>query len=1057
MKKHLAIFLLLCLSAGVNAQVNITHYVLTGSTCGTTHSLPVMGAYVQSASVNGAYPAGEDCYITVCGTCSAPQRMCAVFEHFDLAATDTLYIYDGVSTDAPLLYCGNNTFNAPRSLTVYASAANTGGCLTIRFVSHSSNGTGFLLLTTCMFPCEVSTPVIDDVFYKVHNGNIVGSGLMHRYIDIDTTTNADGTIRYDTNAYRAANICLGDEIRFNAHATYTHLHGGYAPSDATTRYHWSFGNDDSLVGLNQKTPTVYYNSVNCYFVNLTLTDSMGCRSSITEQVRVRLSANPIRTITPLSVICGSDTLRLQVGYGAGSQITLHSIFSESGSQSNSVKTFIPDGPYCNVQCYSAPVTFTEFPNGRTVQSANDICSICVNYEHSYMGDYKLSIICPTGQTAVLKYKDPASGIPEGGYGGEGTMTGYPYGGADNGTDNGHHAYDGGSGQYCDSVYNMFGVGLDYCFSRNSAYQLVDPNLNGGNSYFGNGNGYLDYVTYTFQPIPAGYAHAGESAGTCSFATRHPSNKATKSDYYLPADDFSQLVGCPLNGTWQIQLCDYWELDNGWVFNWSLDICNVVYNAECNYQVGIDTILWQLDPSSMSDNGQPGVRIATHDSTAVISVVDTFGVFPLTAFIVDEFGCQWDTAITFVARPAVRDTATVTACDSYEWRGTTYNSSTFASRRYQTVLGCDSSYFLRLQMQHSTQTVDSQLHCDSYRWPANGQTYTSGTIDTVLAHTSFGCDSTVILHLGIVSPRDSTFYDTLCAGSEYSFAGRTLTLGGFYRDTIHSMVAPYCDSVVTLYLTELYPPYLNVTDMFSCRPPMRMLHVNTSVEYVNWTSSPTDTSLSGQEHNRDIIVSPNETTTYTVLVDYSDHNTCPSTATLTFEPVRPPVATIETNPRNLTEDRLSFVANDISPYGEERYWFVDGVYWSDQIHIRHTVDRHTDSVALRLDVYNRQCADTAYLTLYVLRDRMFVPNAFTPGQNINERFYVKCNDIAQYEITIYNRQGARVYTSVDMDEGWDGTDNGRPCPQGVYTYIINYSTEADPRNPVQKRGTVLLIR
>jgi gliding motility-associated-like protein len=1051
MKKHLAILLLLALGSGVFAQ-NITHYELTSGYCGNAYMLPAMGAYVQSASVNGTYPSGEDCYLTVCGTCTAPVRLSITFEHFDLAATDTLYIYDGGSTAAPMLYCGNNSFNAPNSLIVYATAANTEGCLTIRFVSHSSNGTGFLLLADCMFPCEVSSPAIDDVFYKVRNGNIVDTGRLRRYTEIDTTLNSDGTISFDTNVYRAANICLGEQIRLRASATYTHRHGVYTPSDATTKYRWSFGNGDSLVGLNQRTATISYNAINCYFVNLTLTDTMGCLSSTNEQVRVRLSSNPIRTITPLSVLCGNDTLRLNVGYSPNSQITLHSIFSESGSQSNSVKTFIPDGPNCEVQCYSAPVTFTDFPNGRTVQSAGDICSICVNYEHSFMGDYKLSIICPTGRTAVLKYKDAASGIPEGGYGGAETFTGYPYGGTE------HDVYDGGDGQYCDSVYNMFGVGLDYCFSRNSGYQLVPPSLNGGNSYFGNENGYVDCVTYTFPPIPAGYARAGSAPPEpCTFNTRHPSNKATKSDYYLPADDLSQLVGCPLNGTWQIQLCDYWGIDNGWVFNWSLDICNIVYNTECRYQVGIDSILWQLDPSVISTNGRPGINITTHDSTAVITVRDTSGVFSLNAIILDEFGCQWDTSITFIAHPGISDTTVATACDSYVWQGTTYYSSTFASRRYQTSYGCDSSYFLRLQLQYSTSTADTQLYCDSFYWDATGKTYTESTIDTFFTQTTLGCDSTVILHLGIVSPHDSTFSDTLCAGSEYSFAGRTLTLGGFYCDTIHSMVAPYCDSVVTLYLTELYPPYLNVTDMYSCRPPQRMLHVSTSVEYVNWSSSPRDTSLIGQEHNRDIIVRPNETTTYTVLVDYNDRNTCPSTATLTFDPVHPPVATIEANPRNLTEERLSFVANDISPYGEERYWFLDGEYWSDQIHIRHTVDRETDSVQLRLDVYNRQCADTAYLTLHMLRDRLFTPNVFTPGQNVNNRFYVKCHDIDRYEITIYTRQGAKVYSSTDMDEGWDGTSSGSPCPQGVYTYIIDYATKADPRNPVQKRGTVLLLR
>ena len=194
-----------------------------------------------------------------------------------------------------------------------------------------------------------------------------------------------------------------------------------------------------------------------------------------------------------------------------------------------------------------------------------------------MGDYELSIIFPTMRKSVLKYQTTSNvpaGIPSGAGGGGGIYTGYPYGGDNHGT------YDGLGGNECDSVGNMFGVGLDYCFSRNGQYTLVTGSLANDATAFSVTDNYIaaspyqSSVTYTFGPIPAPYTNAGQNPGTKTFRTKNPSDHANKVDYYLPADDFSQLVGCPLNGRWTIQVCDTWSGDNGFLFGWGM-----VFNPE----------------------------------------------------------------------------------------------------------------------------------------------------------------------------------------------------------------------------------------------------------------------------------------------------------------------------------------------------------------------------------------------------------------------------------------------------------------------------------------------
>lgn len=634
------------------AQGGAEVVTMSSSNNGTTMTLPSDGLYIKPLMSNGTYvDDGSDYSFTVCASCSSPNVLTFKFEKFNIDPSDTLFIYDGNSTSAPLLKAANN--NASLSfMSVTPSQLNTSGCLTLRWkTSGADNMTeGFQIVALCSYPCETPTPHIDSVFYKTRNGQIVDTGYIQHFTVIDSVLhvddNGDTSLILQPNDFRGVNLCLGEGVIFNSHGTYTSDHGYYHPIDATTTFIWNFGNGDTLNQLNGFQAVAYYRDLDCYDVTLRLMDEQGCNSSTLESVRVRIAQNPIKTIYDLATICNTDSLMVNVGYeGENGTITLKKIsFEKTKSRTNLCKTFIPDGPNCEVQCFTAPVTFDDFPAGRSVTSAADICSVCVNYEHEFMGDYTLAIVCPTGKKSFLKYKNDGDGIPDGAWGGSGRLTGYPYGGE------GHHGYDG-SGQdgYCDSIYNMYGVGLDYCFSRNGAYQIVDGSFADGTaesaSQYIAGDGYADNITYSFMPIPAPYANAGTSAGVATFDTKHPSDHENKIDYYKPADDFSQLVGCPLNGTWNIEICDTWGSDNGWIFSWALDICGISSGAGCEYQVGLDSVIWKPDSAYGDfDLGYwRGVTISAHDSVnSAIATPDTAGTFPIHVTLYDEFGCIWDT-------------------------------------------------------------------------------------------------------------------------------------------------------------------------------------------------------------------------------------------------------------------------------------------------------------------------------------------------------------------------------------------------------------------------------
>jgi gliding motility-associated-like protein len=88
--------------------------------------------------------------------------------------------------------------------------------------------------------------------------------------------------------------------------------------------------------------------------------------------------------------------------------------------------------------------------------------------------------------------------------------------------------------------------------------------------------------------------------------------------------------------------------------------------------------------------------------------------------------------------------------------------------------------------------------------------------------------------------------------------------------------------------------------------------------------------------------------------------------------------------------------------------------------------------------------------------IYVPNAFTPdGNSLNSDFFAVGGNIKSLELQIFNRWGELIYTGDAMDKAWDGTYKGKPCPDGVYTWKINYVDFVDKQYTIA--GHVSLLR
>lgn len=92
-------------------------------------------------------------------------------------------------------------------------------------------------------------------------------------------------------------------------------------------------------------------------------------------------------------------------------------------------------------------------------------------------------------------------------------------------------------------------------------------------------------------------------------------------------------------------------------------------------------------------------------------------------------------------------------------------------------------------------------------------------------------------------------------------------------------------------------------------------------------------------------------------------------------------------------------------------------------------------------------------------KIVLPNAFSPnGDNANDTFRPANSCPVEYRLTIYSRWGTVIFHTTDITEGWDGTFEGSPVPEGKYSYFASWVIEANGRVTTDKvRGEFKLIR
>lgn len=144
-------------------------------------------------------------------------------------------------------------------------------------------------------------------------------------------------------------------------------------------------------------------------------------------------------------------------------------------------------------------------------------------------------------------------------------------------------------------------------------------------------------------------------------------------------------------------------------------------------------------------------------------------------------------------------------------------------------------------------------------------------------------------------------------------------------------------------------------------------------------------------------------------------------------------------------RLDYLTDLIQPVwsdgttGQELVVVDSGLYW---VQVDGLCGMFTSEI--RVDAYDCAC-------------EVRVPNVFNPnGSGINDLYRPEfvC-PVAEYEFTIYNRWGLKIFHSTDPLEYWSGECKKVDCSGGTYYWVLTYTDVFD--NKEELTGFVMLLR
>ena len=196
----------------------------------------------------------------------------------------------------------------------------------------------------------------------------------------------------------------------------------------------------------------------------------------------------------------------------------------------------------------------------------------------------------------------------------------------------------------------------------------------------------------------------------------------------------------------------------------------------------------------------------------------------------------------------------------------------------------------------------------------------------------------------------------------------------------------------------------------------------------------------------------------------DKKTTPAiTSNVSTEQAKEQNPTKTAQDENKTKKKLPIISKDTSicenTEAKLYAYNAENIRWStgETKNVITVYPSNTEQYSLTFSTENAKDT-TVYINVKVVHCvEMLIPNAFTPnGDGLNDFFTAKIDmELKSFEMIIYSPNGRQVlFTSKDINRGWDGTYKGQTQTHGLYYYTIRY-VDSFGKN-IEKRGELLLI-
>ena len=247
----------------------------------------------------------------------------------------------------------------------------------------------------------------------------------------------------------------------------------------------------------------------------------------------------------------------------------------------------------------------------------------------------------------------------------------------------------------------------------------------------------------------------------------------------------------------------------------VDLAAPMNNATC--QIINDTIKWNslIGISDFEYECATDSNFNTVITTGIVT--DTSAVLTNLSGGVNYFwrvrarsGTQvglWSSIWSFSTVEAVSVTETICSGSTYSFGTQLLTQAGTYSEVFTSVNGCDSTVTLNLSFSNSITSSFSETICGGTSYTFGTQTLSqSGTYNETFTSES-GCDSIVTLNLTLLPQNITNLDETVCSGETYTLGTQIYSQTGTYSETFTSVNG--CDSTVNLDLTVYVLPITTI--------------------------------------------------------------------------------------------------------------------------------------------------------------------------------------------------------------------------------------------------------